>query len=854
MNIKTFSLFLTIVSFFGWSSVFADVNVLIIGSTKDSGERHHRNVSWNDEKPPFISDSEPFSPTEIRNQLQNILQQDNRGTVNVTMKERHARHYMASIRWQAYSYNLATWFHFPFPAGVETNRWADLRGEEGTAWDYVVLIGDPYTMEHTPGLYAQGVAKIAEEVAKGPAEVILLMPWKRKGSLTTAEHDQSFLHYKEVVYRTARSGGFKVAPAGLAWQASELPAGSSHPTTPGAYISAASIYSAMNNQSAAASDYSYNDTSAETAYTTYTTSTTATSHYSGVFSFQNPYLILDDKRRDVHMSQRGTSTENGFSSKIRSAMARSKVTHNENSYNRKYSSNTPEDDGRGWPTANPMPIAFNYGRDGIYSEDYKSYVVNPSYWQAGFGYYYHNGTYHLPAEEENDLHMGLMQAQDNDLANRMINEAPSARNIPIRTLWAQIHQAYPTLRALRDNSGPHLNRDLDEAVGTYMYTIYSGRCPLNPEPAIDAPNRAHLIWTCRKIGYETAWRLGRCQSRAPGFKVSPSAGNKKSVTPSSPETMKVEFILPPNNDVTVTVSLSNSSAAIVGPKTLVFTPENYRVPQEVTVAGIPGALGSEDFEVQFLTTSADEVYDGLSDSWSYTSERTSTLAVTQIDNGTTQISVTDQQPKTINLNVLGANSGNTIFAGPGNGTIEWVSDAVIEYTPGANFTGIDQIAYVVTINDIQTIGCFDITESDKSPLYTAWSSGTFNQPFIENNPNDNQDGDSLSNLQEFAFGTDPTKNDYTLLALDGSAHGTPALVSDNDGITFHLYFVRRKDFATSGSITYTPQFSSDLGSFTPNTATPTLIANSALDPAYEIVRIPFPNSQNFGRIKIDETE
>jgi hypothetical protein len=672
----------------------ADLNILVIGSSKDSGERHNSSVWWDGTKPAFTPTSKPFSPTEIGNQLQNILQQDNRGSVNVTVTDRYGSQAIYN-GWTAYSYNLSTWFHYPFatqaegPAENETNRWSNLRGEEGTEWDYVVVIGDPYTMEYTPGVYSLGVAKIAEEVAKGSAELVVFMPWQGTGSSSSVNH------YKEVVYRTARSGDHKVAPGALAWQACGSPSDATHPNSAGAYIAAASIYSSIYNQSAAASGYVISDANANTTFTTYTANNTA-SQYTGKFSFQNPYLILDDKMRHIRMSERGTSTEQGFKGKIKSAMDRSKVTYTE--YNDgSYTNNIPT--GTVW-TTNPMPISFNYGRDGFYSEDYKSYLANPAYWQLGFGYYYQNGTAGFSTEIANDSFIGLMQMQDNDLANRMINEAPIARNLPTRSLWAQIHKEYPTLNPMRDSA--HLSYNWDEAVGTYLYTIYSGRCPLDPKPVTD-----DIVWTCRKIGYETAWLLGRCQTRAPGFKVSPSAANKKSITDSTTETMRVEFILPPTNDVTVTVSSSNTGAAIVSPKTLIFTPQNYNIPQYVTVAGIPRSSASDAFNVDFITLSDDEVYAGLSDSWEYTTS--STVTVTQVDNGVTLVNAMQNQPKTINLGVSGAIAGNTVFAGPFHGSITWSGVGVIEYTPSLDFIGVDQIAYAVTTGGTQTIGFLDIT-------------------------------------------------------------------------------------------------------------------------------------------------
>ena len=224
-------------------------------------------------------------------------------------------------------------------------------------WDYVVIIGDPYTMEKTPGMYAQGVAKVAEEVAKGadPAEVILLMNWPAGAS------SSSVAHYKEVVYRAGRSGGYKVAPAALAWQDAGSPtAGGGHPNADGAYIAAASIYSRIYNQSASNSGYTYNDTLAGTVQTT-VAANVGQPQYSGDFSFINPYLMLGDKRRDVHFSERGTSTEDDFKNAAKEAMNRCRVTHS-SIYSDSYNSNTPEDDGQGWPSGNSMPIAWNFGR------------------------------------------------------------------------------------------------------------------------------------------------------------------------------------------------------------------------------------------------------------------------------------------------------------------------------------------------------------------------------------------------------------------------------------------------------------------------------------------------------------
>ncbi len=213
----------------------ADLNVLIIGSEKDSVES--RRVRGK---------SQAFDPADIKRHLEKILGGAGLGSVNVVLMDRcsagsdadlNAR-LDASLRLHQKMrrlekppqlspaqressikrmrlqgnpcYSLASWFHWPYPEGAETQtRWPNLRGEKGTKWDYVVLIGDPYTIEYLPGLYTHGAAKIAAEVAKGKGKTILLMGWPGANSESTVAH------YKEVVYRTGRTGGMMVAPAAL---------------------------------------------------------------------------------------------------------------------------------------------------------------------------------------------------------------------------------------------------------------------------------------------------------------------------------------------------------------------------------------------------------------------------------------------------------------------------------------------------------------------------------------------------------------------------------------------------------------------------------------------------------------
>jgi uncharacterized repeat protein (TIGR02543 family) len=628
----------------------ADVNVLIIGSTSDSADN-----GW------VIGSSDAFSPTAIRSELQSILAGAGLGTVNVV----HQDLYSASS-W-GYAHNLATWFHWPYPAGAESNRWANLRGAAGTNWDYVVLIEDPYTIEYMPGLYAEGVARVAEEVAKGSAETVLLMPWPAAGSTS------SVAHYKEVVYRVGRSGGFKVAPAALAWQACGAPSGGGHPNSAGAYIAAASIYSCIWGKSASFSTYNNNDSNADTAFSTFTNNNNAV-QYTGKFSFQSPFLMLGDKRRNVvaDFGNVWSSTESGFLEATWNAM---KLGCRVN------------DTGTGWPKG------YNVGREGPVPlvEEYfpsKGYNTNSTLWQLAFGHAYQDNTWAMPIPDANDLQIGKMFTRDVRLAGDMFTQSSIARILPWRYLWARIHKQYPNLNPLSDGTGPHLNNDLREAVGVYMLTTYSGRCPLTPKP-----DPMTTTWFAQKVGYEAAWRMGRCQSRAPGFRVLPSDRWRMSVRCGETEAMTVQFILPPQTNVTVSVSITGSSAVSVSPSNLVFTPQNYSVPQEVMVAAAGGQSVTGNFNVVYSTTSGDEVYNGLDDSWAYTyipnvapvaAGQTAWVLKNQVEAITLTASDADKHPLTYSVVAL-----------PAHGTLDSTNGPNLNYTPATDYFGNDSFTFRV---------------------------------------------------------------------------------------------------------------------------------------------------------------
>ena len=646
VTLTCLAVFITALAFPSLSQA-EDVNVLIIGSSK-TGLDYPGIDNGN---------SSAYSSTEIQTELKNILDGAGLGTVNVAFED-----VFRSKDYFTASYNLASWYYWPYPAGVETTtRWPNLRGENGTVWDYVVLIGDPYTIEEIPGLYAHGVARVGEEVAKGSAEAVLLMPWPGPDSTSTVNH------YKEVVYRTGRSGGYKVAPAGLAWQAaldaSEVTAGGGHPNNDGAYMAAATIFSRVWGQAGVTSTYN-----PKPALTTIVNDTVSTNvgapQYSGEFNFQNPFLMLTSNHRSINPGKTigGSSTEDGFIFASHEAASSIRV-------------------GISRTSGGPQ---FLFGRDTGNPDGNKDYR-NRGYGVRAFAYFYQVEGTSGSTEQDNDLHIGNIMRYDIELADQVASESDTFRVMPRRLLWAEFHRFFPTINPKPD--GTHVNGEASRAVGVFATTLVTGRCPMGSKPS----NPTHK-WIAQKAGYEAAWHMGRVQSRAPGFKVLPSATDRLTVKPGTPETMTVQFMLPPKEDVTVNVSVTGGSPVTVTPNTLTFTPENHDVPQNVTVAADGGQTVEDDFNVVYTTISADEVYNDLSDSWSYT--YIPNILPVAYDLESTTIKNT---PESITL--TGSDADNhpltyEVVTQPDNGVLSGTAPN-LTYTSSGDFTGTDSFTFRV---------------------------------------------------------------------------------------------------------------------------------------------------------------
>ena len=545
---------ITISCIFLTGNVFGDVNILIIGS-----EQQEFDSKAGDFSP---GSTYAFSPGGIKTHLEGILNGAGLGNVNVEFEDFIIRQNTWST--SSRSANLATWFHFPhgpeWAAGSSphtdygrTHRWPKLRGQAGTDWDYVIVIGDPYTMENFPGLYTYGVAKIAKEVGKGNAEMVLLMPWPKAGSNSSVDH------YKEVVYRTGRTGGGMVAPAGLAWQAAGSPTGATHPGPDGAYIAAASIYSRIWGKSASDSSYSYNDTLADSVHTT-VTNNIGKQQYTGNFSFMNKFAGFGDLNRQIYPRKMGggTSTEEGLVYHTQTATQNAGMIDDQGQVYRI---------GRWYKDNNDKSFSFTY-------------------------------------QVYNDSHDVLKNIYRYDL---LPHEGPAnlKRHLPYRLAWASIHQEIPTVH-FRGSHG-HMSGTTQRGAGHYMVTSITGRCPVDPDEQDAEKYQAQLA------GYETAWNLAFCRTRAPGFKVLTS---KATIGKTIPEVMTVQFINPPLSNVTVDLSSNNPNVTFT-PQSLTFTPGNYNVKQEVQILAQAAATNGDNVSVTVSTTSNDEAYNNLQDQWPY---------------------------------------------------------------------------------------------------------------------------------------------------------------------------------------------------------------------------------------------
>lgn len=224
-------------------------------------------------------------------------------------------------------------------------------------------------------------------------------------------------------------------------------------------------------------------------------------------------------------------------------------------------------------------------------------------------------------------------------------------------------------------------------------------------------------------------------------------------------------------------------------------------------------------------------------------------------------------PKTVIVNLIGtANDPESqtlmttwsVVSGPSGASI----DDSASLNTAAMFNQFGNYVMRLTASDGDSSVSDDLTVSINplpSGVYSVWAGKNYAHPFTQATQAADPDRDGMSNLMEFAMGTDPTKITGGAMKADGTAHGSAIIVPSGAGDTYDFIFIRRHDHGTSGGVNYTPQFSADLETFYDSLATPTVIADSALDPDYEVVKVPYPDNlwggkeATFGRLQLNET-
>jgi len=690
----------------------ADTNVLVLGSTKSFSEDWYAGEA-------SIKNQQPFNPQLVANELQSILNGAAVGSANVTFVDI----YRSTTRWingggsdPAKTYSLQGYFYHP---DNREARWDNLKGDNGTEWDYIVLLEDPSILINTPGAYANGVRLIVNKIREGSpqAQPILMMQWADAASSVLAQE------FGEVTYRIGDSGDISVSPAGYAWDSLTSKDTGTHPTPHGAYLAAATLYSTIYSGNASVSSYTYDDHLASLAYGT-VQDHASQSHYSGLYDNPNPYLILNEKDRVIRSDQNGSSTVQTMLS-WNSPYASGRYFQALLNPELRIHDYTEDEDGFSGKKH------FHMGRS--LHESGKRYKYEPSNYRYAMGFTYQ--VRNKSAGSDSDILEGQwdmlygMDVLDNSygyeydrgdsrMSFLMIKQdriADGVRNLPIHALWASVNVEMGNSTPFSDTR--HYGADMNESVVSYMMTLLTGRCPIGKNGSETERER-------QRIGYEHAWVMSTLNLRPPGFTTFPSATDAKTVTPDSMETMEVYFINQPQSSVTVDVTLSANTAALVNPRSLTFNNSNYDTVQKVKVKGLDGSSSSETFDVQFQTASSDVNYDGLNDSWRYTNERDFPISgSTFVEQAAQSLSTGKNSRLSIDLGVVGALEENTTLLQPFDGNVTWINSSNVLFEPNSDYVGVDSFSYAVRIGATVTKGYVVIDVRDEPQLVFVESSG-----------------------------------------------------------------------------------------------------------------------------------
>ena len=207
-------------------------------------------------------------------------------------------------------------------------------------------------------------------------------------------------------------------------------------------------------------------------------------------------------------------------------------------------------------------------------------------------------------------------------------------------------------------------------------------------------------------------------------------------------------------------------------------------------------------------------------------------------------------PRVLTLAGAQASSGAHSFTfDPANPT---ASAAVASGPVIPDGTYVVTLSYLDTqLNAVLNAASVGVVVSATNPsTIELWRQTYFGNATVDTGNDEDFNHNGISNLLEFAFGTNPVTSTAAALLYNGTlagggtitATGQPNMVFESipTGVDFRALFVRRNDYVAAG-LTYTVQFSPDLGAWTPSAALPTVLANNG---THQIVSVPFPGFLN----------
>jgi uncharacterized membrane protein len=180
---------------------------------------------------------------------------------------------------------------------------------------------------------------------------------------------------------------------------------------------------------------------------------------------------------------------------------------------------------------------------------------------------------------------------------------------------------------------------------------------------------------------------------------------------------------------------------------------------------------------------------------------------------------------------------------PAHGTAVANANGTFTYTPEANYTGADSFTFTASDGtSTSTPGTLTLSVLDTDP-FSAWrltNFGSANNLGYAADLSDT-DRDGRTNLEEFAFGTDPRLSEGGAVSYAGGVltkrgAPTPVITGPPGNQQTLAVFCRRADWQAAG-LTYTVLFSANLSNKVPSATIPTVLAT---DGEIEVVAIPYP--------------